>query len=161
MSATKIYDLKLSFSIFLLLTLFSCNQSENQKKPVPENNDKITLISLSHIGGSSGSYKIIKITEDSIHSEQGIAAHKTHKEWHSAISVKTWEKLTSLIDAKTLDHIKSSPSIQFIDGIDETFQIRTSKKSHVYVNAYHDTAHYKQLQNFKTQLEKILPKEYQ
>lgn len=159
-SAIKRYGQKLSFPVFLLLMFFSCSPSEKEKT-VPETGNGIIQVNLSYIGGSAGDYKIIKITKDSIHSEKGTTLNKTHKEWHAAISKETWKKLIALIDIKTLDDIKSSPSAQFVDGVDETFQIKTPKKSHVYVNAYKDTANYRPLYHFKTQLKKILPKEYQ
>ncbi|RXM40269.1 hypothetical protein BOQ62_06995 [Chryseobacterium sp. CH21] len=90
-----------------------------------------------------------------------MTANQTHTIWKSAISRDHWKKLISSIHIVDLDHIKSSPSLQSVDGMDETFQIRTPKKSHIYVNAYVDTLHYKQLQQLKEQLDKILPKEYQ
>lgn len=68
--------------------------------------------------------------------------------------------MTSSFNIKNLDSIKSSPSIQPIDGIDESFQIKTNKKSHVYVNAQNDI-HYNQFARFKQELLKIIPQEYQ
>lgn len=158
MSAIKKQGLKIFFPMLLLL-IFSCNKKI--EKVSAKNPNDITFISLSNVGGSLGNYRIIRITRDSITLEQGIAARKTHREWNSAITSKTWKKLISSINVKTLDEIKSSPSKQSVDGIDETFQIKTPKKFHVYVNSYVDTIHYKQFENFKVQLEKILPKEYQ
>lgn len=152
--------MKIFFSTVLLLTFFSCLKKEN-KTTNTKNPNEITFISLSDIGGSLGNYRIIRITKDSIHSERGVAAGKTHHHWSSAIPPETWHNMISTIDPKTLDKIKSSPSKQPVDGIDETFQIRTPKKSHVYVNSYIDTIHYKQFQKLKIQIEKILPKEYQ
>lgn len=149
------------FSAFLLLIFFSCEKKEETEKVSLKKPNEITSISLSNIGGSLGNYRIIKVTKDSIHLEQGITASKIHKEWNSVIQPSIWKQLISSINIKDLDYIKSSPSIQSVDGIDETFQIRTPKKSHVYVNAYQDTIHYKQFQKFKAQLEKIIPKEYQ
>ncbi|PQA95962.1 hypothetical protein B0A69_04730 [Chryseobacterium shigense] len=161
MPAIKNTYLKLLFSIFLLPVFFSCDK---KKKDIPfpsQNSDEITFISISNIGGDEGDYKIIKVTRDSIHAEKGITARRTHQEWHSAISVPIWKQLISSIKTKDLDEIKSSPSQQSVDGIDETFQIRTPKKSHIYVNSYADTLHYKQLKQFKEQLNIILPTEYQ
>jgi hypothetical protein len=158
MSAIKKTGLKIFFPLFLLLIFFSCDK-KTEKVPV-KNPNEITLISLSNVGGSLGNYRIIKVTKDSVKLEQGIAANKTHKQWGSAISTETWNKLISPIDVKTLDKIKSSPSKQSVDGIDETFQVRTPKKIHVYVNSDVDTIHYRQFEDFKIQLEKILPKEY-
>ncbi|MEY8759927.1 hypothetical protein [Chryseobacterium tongliaoense] len=160
MSAIKKLSLKIFFSTVLLLTFFSCLKKENTTTAV-KNPDEISFISLSDIGGSLGNYRIIRITKDSIHSEQGSSAGKIHHRWDSAITPETWQNIASTIDPETLDKIKSSPSKQPVDGIDETFQIRTPKKSHVYVNSYIDTIHYKQFQKLKIQIEKILPKEYQ
>ena len=161
MSAIKITTLKILFSIFLLLTLFSCNKENSdknlssQKKP-----EEITFIGLSHVGGKRGNYRIIKITKDSIHLETGTNEEKTHKTWKKPITPNTWKKLTSVFEIKDLDRTESSPSIQKTDGMDESFQIKTTKKSHVFVNAYHDV-HYRQFENFKNQLNTILPKELQ
>lgn len=156
MSAIKINNLKMLFSTFLLLIFFSC-----KKEKAEEKSNEITFISVSKVGGKLGYYRIIKVSKDSIKFTQGISTKNIHKQWNSAINPETWKKLTSTIDPKILDKIKSSESIQPIDGSDETFQIRTSKTSHFYLNSYNDTIHYKQLQAFKDQLDKILPKEYQ
>jgi GTP-binding protein EngB required for normal cell division len=157
MSAIKNLGLKIFSPILLLLIFFSCNSKQDEKIP-SKNPDEIISIGYSDVGGSLGEYKIIKITKDSIHLEQGVANNKIHKEWHFAITPQIWKNITSTIDVRTLDKIKSSPSKQSVDGIDETFQIRTPKKSHVYVNSYIDTIHYKQFQELKNQLEIILPK---
>lgn len=159
MPAIKNIYLKLMFSMFLLPAFFSCDK--NKERPsIAKNPNEITFISLSNIGGDQGDYKIIKVTKDSIHAEQGITARQIHKEWDSAISIQTWNNLISPINTKDLDVIQSSPSKQSVDGIDETFQIRTPKKSHIYVNSYADTLHYRQLKLFKEQLNLILPTEY-
>lgn len=160
MPAIRNYSLKISFSTLLLLVSFSCDKKTG-KAPIINSPNEITFISLSNIGGDLGNYRIIKVTKDSIHLEKGIAAHKIHQQWSSTINPEIWKNLISSIEIEDLDYIKSSPSIQPVEGIDETFQIKTSKKSHVYVNSYNDTIHYRQLQKFKDRLEKILPKEYQ
>ncbi|MBB6371958.1 hypothetical protein [Chryseobacterium shigense] len=159
MPARKNKSLKFLFSIFLLPAFFSCDGKKEQTSG-QKNANEITFISLSNIGGDQGDYKIIKVTKDSIHAEQGITARRIHTEWDSAISAHTWEYLISSINTKDLDIIQSSPSKQSVDGIDETFQIRTPKKAHIYVNSYADTVHYKQLKQFKEQLSIIIPKEY-
>ncbi|MGG5211045.1 hypothetical protein ACQWU4_19155 [Chryseobacterium sp. MIQD13] len=161
MPAIKNTYLKLLFSMFLLPAFFSCDKKKEQSSDSHQNPNEITSISLSNIGGDQGDYKIIKVTKDSIHAEQGITARQVHKEWDSAISIQTWNNLISSINIKDLDVIQSSPSKQSVDGIDETFQIRTPKKSHIYVNSYADTLHYRQLKQFKEQLYIILPTEYQ
>lgn len=161
MPAIKNNHLKLLFSLFLLPAFFSCDKEKKQISASPQNPNEITFISLSNIGGEQGDYKIIKVTKDSIHAEQGVADLQTHKEWNSAITAQNWKNMTTSIKVKDLDEIQSSPSKQSIDGIDETFQIRTPKKSHIYVNSYADTIHYKQLKQFKEQLNLLLPTEYQ
>lgn len=158
MPTTKNVYLKLIFPIFLLSAFFSCD-SKKSKQPVPSKNE-ITFIRLSHIGGTMGEYRIIKVTKDSIFAEKGATVNKIHHEWASAINMDTWKQLTSSINVKDLDKIKSSPSQQSVDGIDEIFQIRTPKKAHFYVNSFADPVHYKQLQQLKEQLDNILPKEY-
>lgn len=160
MPAIKNNALKLLFSLFLLPALFSCDRKKDQTPSAHKNPNEITFISLSNIGGDEGDYKIVKVTKDSIHAEMGITARRTHKEWDSAISTHTWKYLISPINVKDLDEIQSSPSKQSVDGIDETFQIRTPKKAHIYVNSYADTLHYQQLKQFKEQLTLIIPKEY-
>lgn len=148
------------FSIFLLLTLFSCNKENSDKKLLSGKPEEITFIGLSYVGGEQGNYRIIKITKDSIHLETGTNEVKKHKSWKKSITPETWKKLTSWFKIKDLSLVESSPSIQSIDGIDESFQIKTTKKSHVFVNAYNDV-HYKQFENFKNQLNTILPQEIQ
>lgn len=154
MSAIKIHDLKILFPMFLLLIFFSCSE----KSKAPQNTEEITFIGVSNIGGQLGNYRIIKVTKDSIRLESGMTSNKKHKEWSKAITPKIWKNLTSAFKISTLSTIESSPSIQPIDGIDETFQIKTTKSSHVFVNAYNDT-HYRQFENFKNQLNSILPQE--
>ncbi|WP_419869997.1 hypothetical protein [Chryseobacterium sp. CT-SW4] len=158
MSAIKNTSWKILFSTFLLLIFFSCSSKE--EKNTDQLHEEIDYIVLSYVGGQSGSYKIIKIKKDSLYLEKGSAANHTHREQRVAINNMLWKKIVSPLDIENLDLIESSPSIQSVDGIDETFQIKTTKKSHVYVNAYNDTVHYKRLQNMKNELEKILPKEY-
>lgn len=160
MPTTKIVYLKLIFPIFLLSAFFSCDSKKTTQPAVSKNSNEITLIRLSHIGGTMGEYRIIKATKDSVFAEKGTTANKTHQEWSSAINTDTWKQLISSINVKDLDKIKSSPSQQSVDGIDETFQIRTPKKSHIYVNSFADPEHYRQLQQLKEQLDNILPKEY-
>jgi hypothetical protein len=158
MSAIKYHGLKMFSCLILLLIFISCNPKES----LPANRDPNGIISISYseIGGPLGNYSIVKVTGDSIHAEQGATGNRTHKEWKSAISPQTWKRLTSNIDVKALDKIKSSPSQQSVDGFDETFQIRTPKKYHAYVNAFADTAYYGQLKKMKDQIRALLPKEY-
>ena len=159
MSAVKISDLKIFVSMFLLLIFFSCSDKIADKNS-DSKSEAITFIGFSEIGGELGYYKVIKVTKDSIHLETGETSEKTHRQWHSAINPETWKNLISSFKIKNLDSIKSSSSIQPIDGIDESFQIKTSKKSHVYVNAHSDI-HYNQFVDFKLKLNILLPKEYQ
>ncbi|PWN70201.1 hypothetical protein C1631_009430 [Chryseobacterium phosphatilyticum] len=160
MPTTKNIHLKILFSILLLSAFLSCDKKKQETSGASENPNEIALISVSHIGGTLGEYTIIKVTKDSVFAEKGATVSRTHQKWTSAISNDTWKRLISSINIKDLDDIKSSPSQQSVDGIDETFQIRTPKKAHIYVNSFADTAHYKQLQQFKEQLDNILPKEY-
>ncbi|MGU3376157.1 hypothetical protein [Chryseobacterium sp. M5A1_1a] len=160
MPTTKNIHLRILFSILLLSAFFSCDKQKQEQPAASKNPNEITFIRLSHIGGTLGEYRIIKVTKDSVFAEKGATVNKTHQKWASAISTDTWKQLRSSINGKDLDNIKSSPSQQSVDGIDETFQIRTPKKTHIYVNSFADTEHYKQLQQFKEQLDKILPKEY-
>lgn len=160
MPTTKNIHLKILFSIFLLSAFFSCNNKKSEK-PVPRGNPReITFIGMSNIGGADGYYRIIKVTKDSLIAEKGTTSNKVHKTWASGINPRIWKQLTASIKVEDLDHIKSSPSQQSVDRIDETFQIRTPKKAHIYVNSFVDTIHYKQFQQLKEQLDKILPKEY-
>ncbi|GAA4150667.1 hypothetical protein GCM10022217_03840 [Chryseobacterium ginsenosidimutans] len=159
MSAIKNLGLKIFCPILLLLIFFCCDSKKTENSS-SANPNEIISINYSDIGGDLGNYKIVKITKDSIHLETGITNKKTHKEWKSAITPQIWQNLTSTIDVKTLDKIKSSPSKQSVDGFDETFQIRTPKKYHAYVNSYVDTVYYKQLQKLKDQIQNILPTEY-
>ncbi|WBV61696.1 hypothetical protein PFY12_06125 [Chryseobacterium camelliae] len=157
MSAIKFLRLKIFFSTVLLLIFFSCNKKA--KKTVSKTNE-ITSVSFSNVSGNLGNYRIIKITKDSITLEQGNTTRQTHKQWASGINPHVWKQLVSSFNIATLGKIKSSESIQAKGGTDEVFQVKTSKKSHVYVNSYNDTIHYKQFEKFKSQLEKILPKEH-
>ncbi|WP_267401904.1 MULTISPECIES: hypothetical protein [unclassified Chryseobacterium] len=159
MSAIKNLSLKNLFPTFLLLIFFSCEQKKEISLKA-ETSNEITFMGFSKVGGKGGNYKTVKITKDSIKLEQGSTATQKHQKWASNINNEDWKNLTSSFDTATLDKIKSSESIQAQDGMDETFQIKTSKKSHVYVNSYNDSIHYKQFEKFKSQLDKILPKEY-
>lgn len=161
MPAIKNIGLKILFSAFLLPVFFSCDKKTPEKSLVSKSSNEITSISLSNIGGTLGNYRIIKITKDSIKAEKGSTIRKTHQQWNSVLPTGIWKQLISTIHIKDLDQIKSSPSTQIVNGFDETFQIRTLKKSHLYVNSYVDTLHYRQFQQLKDQLNTILPKEYQ
>ncbi|SDL64787.1 hypothetical protein [Chryseobacterium taihuense] len=152
MSAVKIKGLKIFFSMFLLLIFFSC---ENKNTPKHNTKERIESISISHIGGRNGFYEIIKIRRDSLFFESGTSKPAKNTSWKNAVNIPSWDALASSFKLKNLDSIRSSPSIQHLDGIDETFIIKTNKKSHIYVNAYHDV-HYYQFENFKQKLEKIL-----
>lgn len=153
-------SLNLFFSCLLLPVFFSCDRKLPEKKTSGSHSNEIVAISVSHVGGHLGHYNIVRVTKDSVKAEKGMSANQTHQEWGAPISGDTWKKLTASIQIKELDFIKSSPSRQPVDGIDETFQIRTPKKSHIYVNSYVDTVHYRQFQQLKEQLNTILPKEY-
>lgn len=158
MSAIKYSGLKVFSRLVLLLIFISCTRKESGS--AGKDSNEIMAVSYSEIGGPLGNYSIIKVTRDSIHAEQGVTQSRNHKEWKSAISPQTWKRLISNIDVKALDRIKSSPSQQSVDGFDETFQIRTPKKYHAYVNAFVDTAHYGQLKKLKDQMRALLPTEY-
>lgn len=151
--------LKIFFSMFLLLVIFSCSEKTTNRSS-DSRNEEITFIGLSDAGGQLGYYRVIKVSKDSIHFESGQTANNKHEEWHSVIKPETWKKLVSCFKIKNLNSIESSPSIQAIDGIDESFQIKTSKKSHVYVNAHSDI-YYNQFSCFKQELLKIIPQKYQ
>ncbi|WP_294279690.1 hypothetical protein [uncultured Chryseobacterium sp.] len=146
------------FPIVVLLMFFSCHKEP--EKPGPASSGEISQIILSYVGGNRGSYMIIKVSQDSIHVEKGNTTDKSHTENNKAISEATWKQLIKPIDIRTLNKIRSSPSQQSVDRTDETFQVKTRNKVHVYVNAYTDTLHYRQLEHFKIQLEKILPTDH-
>ena len=151
--------LKILFSMFLLLIFFSCSEKTADKNS-DSKTEEITSIGLSEIGGQLGYYRVIKVTKDSIHFETGTTSTNKHTEWRSALKPENWKNIVSSFKIKNLDVIESSPSIQAIDGIDESFQIKTNKKSHVYVNAQNDI-HYNQFARFKQELLKIIPQKYQ
>jgi hypothetical protein len=159
MSTVKTASLRSFISMFLLLIFFSCNQT-TENKSSSTSPEEIIFIGLSNVGGELGNYKNIKITQDSIHLDQGSTLNQKHSEWHKAITPKIWENLTSSFKIKDLSLIESSPSIQHLDGMDETFQIKTTKNSHVYVNSYSDK-YYLQFEEFKIKLGNIIPKKYQ
>ncbi|WP_144281199.1 hypothetical protein [Chryseobacterium echinoideorum] len=158
MSAVKIKIWKSFFSWFLLLIFFSCENKNTEKQNTEP--EKIESINISHIGGRNGFYEIIKIRKDSIFFESGTSKPAQNTNWKNAVNISSWDSLTSSFKLKNLDSIRSSPSIQHLDGIDETFIIKTNKKSHIYVNAYNDVNYY-QLENFKQKLGKILSQKQQ
>lgn len=160
MPAVQRSDLKFFLSTVLLLVFFSCSKKSDSEKSGSRKNEEILYIGVSNVGGQLGNYRTIKINQDSLHIEQGLSSSNQHKEKHIALKPETWKKLCGVFNLKTLDRIKSSTSIQPINGIDESFQIKTTKKSHVYVNAYEDP-NYIQFENFKTELAKIIPPEFQ
>jgi len=159
MISSKMNGLKILFSTVLLLILFSCSEKSAPDKSQQEK-EEITFIGLSNTGGQLGYYRLIKVTKDSLHFETGQTVNSTHKEYHAAIQPEIWKNLSSSFKIKNLDSIESSPSIQPIDGVDESFQIKTTKKSHVFVNAQNDD-HYDQFAHFKEELFKIIPLQYQ
>lgn len=160
MSTVKIARLRSLFSMFLLLMFFCCSEKTTENKSSSTGPEEITFIGLSNVGGQLGNYRNIKISKDSIHLEQGSTVNQKHNEWHKSITPQTWKNLASSIKVKDLSFIESSPSIQHLDGMDETFQIKTTKSSYVFVNSYSDK-HYRQFEEFKIKLENILPKKHQ
>jgi len=160
MSTVQTNVSRLLFSMFLLLIFFSCSKKNRENTISSTSTEEITFIGFSNVGGESGNYSNVRITQDSIHFEDGTTANRKHNEWHKAITPAIWKNLVSSFKIKDLSLVESSPSIQHLDGIDETFQIKTSKKSHVFVNAYSDV-HYRQFEEFKIKLKNILPKQSQ
>lgn len=160
MSTVKTASLRILFFAFLLLIFFCCSEKSADNKNSSTSPEEITFIALSNVGGQLGSYNNIKITQDSIHVERGMTVNQKHSEWHQAISPTIWKNLSSSFKIKDLSLIESSPSIQHLDGMDETFQIKTTKKSHVFVNSYNDK-HYRQFEEFKIKIGNIIPKKYQ
>ena len=157
MSTVKTNGLSIFLATFLLLLCFCCTDKTTENKSSKKDPEEITFIALSNVGGQSGSYSNFKITKESIHFEGGTTANQKHKEWNVPIDEQIWNNLISSIKIKDLGLIESSPSIQPIDGMDETFQIKTTKKSHVFVNAYSDVR-YRQFEEFKIKLEKLAAK---
>lgn len=158
MLTVKTNDLRTIRSLFLLFIILSCGEKSIENKSSSRDPEEITYVELSNVGGQLGNYSSFKITKDSIHFEGGTTTNQKHTEWHKAITPHTWGNLISSIKIKDLSLIESSPSIQPIDGMDETFQIKTTKKSHVFVNAYNDV-HYRQFEEFKIKLENLSPKQ--
>ncbi|MDQ1097406.1 MULTISPECIES: hypothetical protein [Chryseobacterium] len=158
MSAIQAIRTKHIFPIIVLLMFFSCRKEPEKSRHI--SSGQITQIVLSYIGGNRGFYTIIKVSPDSLHVEKGNTINKKHAEKNVAISKATWQRLIKPIDIRTLNRIRSSPSKQSVDRTDETFQVRTPAEVHVYVNAYADTIHYRQLEKFKIELKKILPKDH-
>lgn len=159
MSAIKISGLK-SFVPLLLLLIFSCSEtSKSEKKNTGD--ERVEYIVFSRVGGRGGNYKTIRISQDSVVLSLGNTSRNLHKIWKKALSDKTRDELFGKLKINQLSFIKSSESVQANDGADETFQIKTSRTSYVFVNAYNDEYNYSQLENFKTQLKKIIPKEFQ
>ncbi|CAD7810473.1 hypothetical protein CHRY9390_02185 [Chryseobacterium aquaeductus] len=157
MSTVKTNALRVLTSMFLLLIFFSCIEKASEKNNSSRDPEEIIFIGFSNVGGQMGNYNNIKITKDSIHFENGSTVSKKHREWHKLITSEIWKNLISSFKINDLPSIESSSSIQAIDGIDETFQIKTTKNSYVFVNAYQDV-HYRQFEEFKTKLENIVPK---
>lgn len=142
-----------------LLTFFCCTPEKKQSPDLKKEKEAISYIEFSTIGGQLGNYRIIKIDQDSLHFENGITATNKHKEWQQAINPKIWKDLANTLTISDLDKITSAPSVQPFDGVDETFQIKTQKTTHFYVNSYNDSIHYPQLQQLKNKIESLLPKE--
>lgn len=158
-SAMKIFSITNLCILFFLLTFFSCAQ-KNRADISKNEPEKIVLLKYGNVGGMQGFYRTFTATQDSVHFETGQYANKTHKEWHAKMPAKTWQKITALIDLNTVATVKSSPSMQPVDGVDETFQIKTNKKTQVFVNAAEAQPQYQQLEQLKTEFEKILPEKY-
>ncbi|WP_209390434.1 hypothetical protein [Chryseobacterium sp. RR2-3-20] len=155
MSAVKIISSKSFFLTFLLLIFLSCDYKKGDTQNTDE--EKIEVMTLSHIGGENGFYEIIKIKKDSIFFDSGTSKPSKNNNWKNALSKDDWQLLSSSIKIKNLDSIRSSPSIQHLDGIDETLIIKTSKKSHIFVNSYNDI-HYNQIEILKNRLNNIISK---
>ena len=157
MSAIKNAGLKMFFPVFLLL-IFSCKDSS--KKVKNTGFETIEYVVYSQVGGKDGSYKTVKVTQDSIILNKGKTAFNVHKTWKTKLSEKQKKSIFNQLKVNQLAFIRSSASKQFKKEIDETFQVKTTKTSHVFVNAFNDEENYKQLKNFKTELDKLIPKEY-
>jgi len=159
MSAIKISGWKIFFPLLLLL-IFSCSEKQvSDKKNAGV--ETLDYIVYSKVGGESGNYKTVKVTQDSVVLSFGNTLKNHHTTWKKALPDDVKEELFGKLKINQLSFIKSSESIQAQDGADETFQIKTSRTSYVFVNAYNDEYNYRQLRNFKTHLEKIIPKGFQ
>jgi len=159
MSAIKKSGLKTFFPMLLLL-IFSCSESKNTDRKNSEE-DKVEYVIFSIVGGHAGYYKTIKVTQDSVVLATGNTASNTHKSWRKSLSELKRKEILGQLKIHQFMFIKSSESRQPVDGLDETFQIKTQDSSYVFVNAYNDKENYQQLKNFKTKLNTILPKQYQ
>lgn len=159
MSAVKISGLKIFFPVFLLL-IFSCSEIKNKEKK-KSGEDKIEYVIFSVVGGHGGYYKTIKVTQDSVFLVTGNTVSNVHKSWKKHLPELKRQEILGQLKIHQFMFIKSSESRQPVDGVDETFQIKTKDSSYVFVNAYNDEENYPQLKNFKTKLSTILPKQYQ
>lgn len=154
----KYNGLNVFLSFILLLIFFSCTQKKETQISSSSGPEKIQSIVFSNIGGKLGNYKIVKITQDSVCIESGTTVNNQYKKWCNAISPKVWGHFCKSLPIKVLDSIRSQPSLQPFDQADETFQIKTSKKNHFYVNSYNDTVYYHYLQDVKNKIQDFLPK---
>ncbi|WP_312077268.1 hypothetical protein [Chryseobacterium sp.] len=159
MSAIKKSGLRIFFPMLLLL-IFSCSESKKTDKKKSEE-DKVEYVIFSIVGGHGGYYKTIKVTHDSLLLATGNASSNTHKSWKQIVPEQKSKEILGQLNIHQFMFIKSSESRQPVDGVDETFQIKTKDSSYVFVNAYNDKENYQQLKNFKTKLNTILPKQYQ
>ena len=157
MSAIKITGLKVFFPLFLLL-IFSC--SETSKKRKNNGFEAVEFVVFSKVGGKDGDYRTVKITQDSLFLNVGKTLLNRHKQWKAKLSEEQKNMLFGCLKVNQLAFIRSSESKQFKKEWDETFQVKTTKTSYVFVNAYNDADNYNQLKNFKIKLEKLIPKEY-
>ncbi|WP_131725553.1 MULTISPECIES: hypothetical protein [unclassified Chryseobacterium] len=158
MSAIKISGLNIFFPVFLLL-IFSCSKP-SEKTGKSKGEETFEYIILSEVGGMGGHYKNIKVTQDSVILTTGNTMTNRNQTWNKALSTKDKTELFGQLKINQLAFIKSSESLQAADGVDETFQVKTSRTSYVFVNAYNDGYNYRQLANFKAKLAKIIPEKY-
>lgn len=118
----------------IIADIFSCKEKKTSKvKAIPA--EKIESINITTEGGNLSYFRNIRVDKDSISSiQRQLDTDSLNSSHKRAISPTEWDMLISNIDLSSVSKIKSGPSYQPFDGIDDIWEIKTSARTYRIIN---------------------------
>ncbi|MCT3805470.1 hypothetical protein HZQ57_10935 [Elizabethkingia anophelis] len=158
MSAISLYKWKTILLTALLLIFFSCKEKK-PSKVTAISAEKIESINITTEGGNLSYFRNIRVDKDSISSiQRQLDTDSLNSSHKRAITPTEWDMLISNIDLSSVSKIKSGPSYQPFDGIDDIWEIKTSARTYRIINGKKDIDNYKSLETLYSQLEELIQK---
>lgn len=118
----------------IIADIFSCKEKKTSKvKAIPA--EKIESINITTEGGNLSYFRNIRVDKDSISSiQRQLDTDSLNSSHKRAITPTEWDMLISNIDLSSVSKIKSGPSYQPFDGIDDIWEIKTSARTYRIIN---------------------------